>query len=50
MKFVELYTGKDNKSHFMEVDAGVETEQPLGSYDLPGFLVPKLHRKICPNC
>ena len=32
MKFVELYTGKDNKSHFMEVDAGVETEQPLGSY------------------
>ena len=32
MKFIKLYTGEDNKSHFMEVDAGVETKQPLGSY------------------
>ncbi len=32
MKFTKLYTGEDNKSHFMEVDAGVETKQPLGNY------------------
>ena len=32
MKFIELYTGKDNQSHFKEVEGGLETEQPLGSY------------------
>jgi hypothetical protein len=32
MKFIQLYTGKDNKSHFMELEAGIEAEQPLGSY------------------
>ena len=32
MKFIELYTGNDNKSHFKEVDAGTETVQPLGNY------------------
>lgn len=32
MKFVKLYTGEDNKSHFKEVDAGFETKQPLGNY------------------
>lgn len=32
MKFIKLYTGEDNNSHFMEVDAGIETKQPLGKY------------------
>jgi len=32
MKFIKLYTGDDNKSHFTEIDAGVETAQPLGNY------------------
>lgn len=32
MKYIELYTGGDNKSYFKEIDAGVETQQPLGSY------------------
>jgi hypothetical protein len=32
MKFIKLYTGEDNKSHFIEVDAGIETIQPLGNY------------------
>jgi hypothetical protein len=32
MKFTVLYTGNDNKSHFLEKDTGVETEQPLGNY------------------
>jgi hypothetical protein len=32
MKFIKLYTGVDNKSHFMEADAGIETKQPLGHY------------------
>lgn len=32
MKFIKLYTGEDNKSHFMEVDAGTETKQPIGCY------------------
>jgi len=32
MKFIKLFTGEDNKSHFIEIDAGVETMQPLGSY------------------
>lgn len=32
MKYVRLFTGKDNKSYFEEVEAGVETLQLLGSY------------------
>lgn len=32
MKYIKLFTGKDNKSHFEEVDAGIETLQPIGSY------------------
>lgn len=32
MKFTKLYTGADNKSHFMEVDAGIESKNPLGFY------------------
>lgn len=32
MKYIRLFTGQDNKSHFEEVDAGVETKQPLGNY------------------
>lgn len=32
MKFIKLFTGADNKSHFEEIDAGVETVQPLGNY------------------
>lgn len=32
MKYIRLFTGTDNKSHFEEVDAGVATLQPLGSY------------------
>jgi len=32
VKFIKLYTGKDNKSYFVEVDAGIETKQPLGDY------------------
>ena len=32
MKFIKLYTGDDNKSHFTEVDAGIETQHPLGNY------------------
>lgn len=32
MKFMKLYTGEDNKSHFIEVDAAAETQHPLGSY------------------
>jgi uncharacterized cupin superfamily protein len=31
-KYVTLYTGADNKSHFREDDPGVESQQPLGSY------------------
>lgn len=32
MKFIKLYTGEDNKSHFAEVDPGIETTQFLGNY------------------
>ncbi len=32
MKFTKLYTSKDNKSYFIEVDAGSETKQPIGCY------------------
>lgn len=32
MKYVKLYTEKNNKSYFVEVDAGIETKQPLGCY------------------
>ena len=32
MKFVRLYTGEDSESHFQDVQVGVETLQPLGSY------------------
>lgn len=32
MKFTKLYTAEDNKSYFIEVDAGIETIQPLGHY------------------
>ncbi|TAK71537.1 MAG: hypothetical protein EPO11_11155 [Gammaproteobacteria bacterium] len=32
MKFIKLYTGEDNKSHFMEMETEVETIQPLGNY------------------
>lgn len=32
MNYIKLFTDKDNKSHFEEVDAGVESQQPLGSY------------------
>jgi quercetin dioxygenase-like cupin family protein len=32
MKYTLLFTGPDNKSHFKEVDAGIESKQPLGSY------------------
>lgn len=32
MKFIKLYTGDDNKSHFIEMDAGIETIEPLGNY------------------
>ena len=32
MKIIKLYTGRDNKSYFEEIDMGTETEQPLGHY------------------
>ncbi len=32
MKFTKIYSGLDNKSYFMEIDAGFESEQPLGRY------------------
>lgn len=32
MKFVKLYTGDDGRSHFEEVEAGVEMSNPIGSY------------------
>lgn len=32
MKYIEIYTSEDNKSYFREIDAGVESQQPLGSY------------------
>lgn len=32
MKFMRLYTGDDNKSHFMEMESQGETKQILGSY------------------
>jgi len=32
MKIIKLYTGDDNKSHFVEVDTGIESKQPLGNY------------------
>lgn len=32
MKIVKLATGKDNKSHFEELDCGHESQRPLGSY------------------
>lgn len=32
MKYIKLFTGTDNKSHFIEIDAGIESQQPLGSY------------------
>jgi hypothetical protein len=32
MKYTLLYTAPDNKSYFKEVDAGVESKQPLGAY------------------
>lgn len=32
MKLIKLYTGEDNKSHLIEIDAGIEKKMPLGSY------------------
>src|SRR5690349_24409291 len=32
MKFVKLYTAEDNQSHFMDMDAGIDSKQPLGNY------------------
>jgi quercetin dioxygenase-like cupin family protein len=32
MKYTLLFTGEDKKSHFKEVDAGIESKQPLGNY------------------
>ena len=31
-RYVTLYTGSDDKSHFRDDDPGIESEQPLGSY------------------
>lgn len=32
MKIIKLYTGEDQKSHFLEMDSGPSTQQSLGSY------------------
>jgi hypothetical protein len=32
MKYTKLFTDNDNKSYFTEVDAGFETNHPLGNY------------------
>lgn len=32
MKYIKLFTGADDKSYFIEVDAGFETKHPLGNY------------------
>lgn len=32
MKYIKLFTGQDNKSHFIEIDAGFEKKHPLGNY------------------
>lgn len=32
MKYTLLFTNTDNKSYFKEIDAGIESNQPLGSY------------------
>lgn len=32
MKLTELYSSNDNQSYFREIDAGIESMQPLGSY------------------
>lgn len=32
MKFIKLYVGEDRKSYFMEIEAGIETKEPLGNY------------------
>jgi len=35
MKYIELYTGNDNKSHFKEVESTHGSNEPLGCYSLP---------------
>lgn len=30
MKYVKIFTGEDQKSYFMEVDAGIDSKHPLG--------------------
>ena len=32
MKYITLFTGEDEKSHFKEVDAGFDKKHPLGNY------------------
>lgn len=32
MKFIKIYTGKDNKSHFTEVNVKIDTKEILGNY------------------
>lgn len=32
MRIIKLYTGDDHRSHFEEVDAGVDAENPIGRY------------------
>ena len=31
-KYITLFAGSDDKSHFREDDSGIETEHPLGSH------------------